>query len=99
MLDDADHFDYLVGVVVKNDAQLPDGFARLSLPAQSYAIVTCPPGEDPRDTGYTLWHEWLPDAGAVPLGADSPEFIYEHGEGYREDERNEPVEIFVPVKG
>ena len=98
MLDDADNFDYLVGVVVQDDVALPEGFARLSLPAQSYAIVTCPPGEDPRDTVYTLWHEWFPNARAVPLGADAPEFIYEHAESYREAERNEPVEIFVPVR-
>ena len=98
MLDDADYFDYLVGVVVSEDAELPEGFSSLRLPAQSYAIVTCPAGGDPRDTVYTLWHEWLPEAGAVPVGADAPEFIYEHAEGYREEERNERVEIFVPVR-
>jgi hypothetical protein len=33
----------------------------------------------------------------VHPGGDTPEFIYEHGEEYREEERNGPLEVLIPV--
>ena len=97
MFDNADHFDYLVGVEISDDTELPEGFTSLALPAQLYATVPCHPGGEPRDTVYTLWHEWLPASGAVHPDADFPEFIYEHDQNYREEEKNGTVDIYIPV--
>ena len=93
------HFDYLVGVEVGGDASLPDGCTARTLPAQPYVVVANRLDDDPRDTTYTLWNEWLPTSGLVHPGGDAPEFLYEHGEQYREDLRNGPLDIYVPVTG
>ena len=42
--------------------------------------------------------EWLPASGAVHLEADAPQFIYEHDQNYREEEKNGTVDIYIPVK-
>lgn len=92
-------FEYLVSVEVYENATLPEGFTTLSLPAQPYAIVANRLADSPRDTVFTLWHEWLPTSGHAHPGGDLPEFIYEHGEDYVEDERNGPLDVYVPVAG
>jgi AraC family transcriptional regulator len=92
------YFEYVVGVEVVGDASLPDGFTSLTLPAQRYIIVANRLDDSPRDTVFTLWHEWLPHVEVAHAGGDAPEFIYEHGEEYDENERPGPLDIYVPVK-
>lgn len=77
------YFDYLVGVEVSDDAVLPTDYTTLVLPAQPYVIVANRLDDSPRDTAYTLWHEWLPTSESAHPGGDVAEFIYEHGEEYR----------------
>lgn len=89
--DRVDGFDYLVGVEVDGDATLPDGFTPLALPAQAYVVVANGEGDDPRDTIYTLWHEWLPTT-VHTVALDQPQFIYERG-----NEDGGPLDIWVPV--
>jgi predicted transcriptional regulator YdeE len=92
------YFDYLVGVEIDGEATLPDGYTALALPAQPYVIVANRLEDSPRDTAYTLWYEWLSSSKATHPDGDAPEFIYQHGEDYREDERNGPLDVYVPVK-
>ena len=87
-----DGFDYLIGVAVGEGASLPDGFTTLVLPAQAYAVVPNREGDDPRDTIYTLWHEWLPTTVHTPAPGQ-PQFIYERGD---EDDGG-PLDIWVPI--
>ncbi len=88
-----DGFDYLVGVEIAtgDDVRLPDGFTTLLLPAQAYVVVANREGDDPRDTIYTLWHEWLPTT-VHSVAADQPQFIYERG-----DEEDGPLDVWIPI--
>lgn len=86
-----DGFDYLVAVEVAGGASLPTGFTTLALPAQAYLVVSNREGDDPRDTVYTLWHEWLPTT-VHAVAPDQPQFIYERG-----DEEGGPLDVWIPV--
>ena len=86
-----DGFDYLVAVEVEAGADLPEAFTILALPAQAYLIVANREGDDPRDTIYTLWHEWIPTT-VHAVAPNQPQFIYERG-----DEEDSPLDVWVPV--
>jgi predicted transcriptional regulator YdeE len=89
-------FEYLVGVEVGDERDLPDGFVTLEIPAGPYATASARPGVDPRDTVFTLWNEWLPASEATHRDNEA-EFIYARDEDYDETQRNGTVDIRIPV--
>lgn len=95
MFGDVDAFEYLAAVEVPEGARVADDFTVVRLPAQDYAKFRRLGDADPRDTIYTIWHEWLPTSGYRAAG--DPRFLYVYGEDYDlETERGE-LEVWVPV--
>lgn len=95
MFDSADAFEYFVGVEISNESQLPNAFTRLHLPTQQYATFRAPENRDPRDTIFTIWHDWLPASGYAPAGG--PQFLYLHGQGLDPNRASTVTEIWLPV--
>jgi AraC family transcriptional regulator len=94
--DGAGNFDYIAGVEVSSFDDLPEGFSRVRIPAQRYAVFSHREHISlMRATIYTIWNKWLPTSGHTH--ADAPDFeLY--------DERFDPqtgtgtVEIWLPVR-
>lgn len=93
--DDAGAAGYLCGVEVDDFTRLPEGFARLALPARRYAVFHHPGHvAEIRRVWQAIWSEGLSAAGLEPVAA--PEFE-------RYDERFDPAtggggfEIWIPV--
>ena len=94
--------DYVAGVEVSDLSQLPSEFARLSIPAQRYAIFAH--HEHVSKLGETIgaiWSKWLPGSGLEPAHdpRGTPEFFERYGEGFSPREGKGDVEVWVPVKG
>jgi AraC family transcriptional regulator len=92
-----DGFDYLCGVEVAADAEVPEDLTCVELPARRYLVFThIGHVSSLQSTVYTIWNAWLPKH-AIQVAA-APDFeLY--------DERFDPrtgegvVEIWVPVEG
>jgi AraC family transcriptional regulator len=86
-------FDYICGVEVAGDADLPEGFSRVQIEPCRYIVFTHRGHlSGIRNTTYTIWNKTLPDMGLSVL--DAPNF-----ELYLEDFSPETggVEIWLPV--
>ncbi|MFT4118928.1 GyrI-like domain-containing protein [Bradyrhizobium sp.] len=94
--DDAGNFDYIAGVEVADFSDLPNGFSRIRIPEQRYAVFThADHVASIRRTVNTIWNHWLPASGLK--AADAPNFE-------RYDEKFDPMtgnggfEIWIPVR-
>lgn len=94
--DDAGNFDYLCGVEVSDLSTVPAELSHLQIAAQRYAVFSHREHISMiRRTLNTIWKQWLPASGYVPV--DAPNFE-------RYDEKFDPVsgmggfEIWVPVR-
>jgi AraC family transcriptional regulator len=94
--DGAGNFDYIAGVEVSSFDDMPDGFSRVRIPAQRYAVFSHRDHVSRiRAAFYTIWNRWLPASNHEH--ADAPDFE-------RYDERFDPrtgtgtVEIWLPVR-
>ncbi len=93
--DDAGNFDYIAGVEVADFSDLPRAFAKVRIPAATFAVFAHPDHVSTiRRTVSTIWNHWLPASGYSI--ADAPSFE-------RYDQRFDPwtgnggFEIWVPV--
>ncbi|MBZ9757954.1 AraC family transcriptional regulator [Mesorhizobium sp. ESP6-5] len=94
--DDAGNFDYVVGVEVRDFADLPKEFQRVRVPARRYAVFTHREHISTiRRTINTIWNSWLPASGHEV--ADAPEFE-RYGPEFDAHTGNGGLEIWVPVK-
>ncbi|MER8849724.1 MULTISPECIES: AraC family transcriptional regulator [Mesorhizobium] len=94
--DDAGNFDYVVGVEVRDFADLPKEFQRVRVPARKYAAFTHREHISTiRRTINTIWNSWLPASGHEV--ADAPEFE-RYGPEFDARTGNGGLEIWVPVK-
>ncbi|ESY85624.1 AraC family transcriptional regulator [Mesorhizobium australicum] len=94
--DDAGNFDYVVGVEVRDFADLPKEFQRVRVPARKYAVFTHREHISTiRRTINTIWNSWLPASGHEV--ADAPEFE-RYGPEFDARTGNGGLEIWVPVK-
>ncbi|MBZ9904998.1 AraC family transcriptional regulator [Mesorhizobium sp. BR115XR7A] len=94
--DDAGNFDYVVGVEVRDFADLPKEFQRVRVPARKYAVFTHREHISTiRRTINTIWNSWLPASGHEV--ADAPEFE-RYGPEFDAHTGNGGLEIWVPVK-
>jgi AraC family transcriptional regulator len=93
--DDAGNFDYIAGVEVADFSDLPRAFARIRIPAATFAVFSHTEHiSSIRRTVSTIWNHWLPSSGYTV--ADAPNFE-------RYDARFDPLtghgglEIWVPI--
>ncbi|MBZ9974792.1 AraC family transcriptional regulator [Mesorhizobium sp. BR-1-1-10] len=94
--DDAGNFDYVVGVEVRDFADLPKEFQRVRVPARKYAVFTHREHISTiRRTINTIWNSRLPASGHEI--ADAPEFE-RYGPEFDAHTGNGGLEIWVPVK-
>lgn len=96
-VDDQGRFSYVAGLETRQDAGIPKGMERISIPAGRYAVFTHKSHiSEIGNTVYTIWNKSLPDLGLNHRMA--PDFE-------RYDSRFDPktgrgdVEIWIPVVG
>ncbi len=94
--DDAGNTDYICGVEVSDFGRVPKEFARVRIPAQRYAVFH----QDDhistiRRTWFTIWNQWLPEAGHKP--AEGPEFE-RYGEEFNPETGAGGFEIWIPIQ-
>lgn len=90
-------FDYLAGVEVSDDKQLPAALSSIQIPAHRYAVFAHPKHVSSlAATIDKIWREWVPDAG-LPIDDQAPcferytaEFNPQTGMG--------GMEIWIPLK-
>ncbi|MGK5067323.1 Right origin-binding protein [compost metagenome] len=94
--DDAGNFDYLCAMPVADFSRAPDGWMRLRIAPQRYAVFRHRGHISTiRATWHTVWNTWLPESGLEV--ADAPDFE-------RYDHHFDPVsgtggvEIWLPLK-
>jgi AraC family transcriptional regulator len=95
-------FDYLTGPEVSGFSRLPDEFARMSIPAQRYAIF---PHRDHvsklKNTIDTIVKTWMPTATAILAAPcrDEAWMIEYYGEDFDPQTGMGTMEVWFPVKG
>jgi AraC family transcriptional regulator len=95
--DDAGNFDYIAGVEVGDFSDLPEGFSRLRLARQRYAVFTYRDHiSTVRRTVNAIWSKWLPESGHEV--ADAPDFE-RYGESFDPSSGMGGLEIWIPLKG
>lgn len=90
-------FDYIAGVEVSDDKQLPPSLRSIHIPAQRYAVFVHPKQVSSLATTIDkIWREWVPDAG-LPIDSEAPcferytaEFNPQTGMG--------GMEVWIPLK-
>ncbi len=93
---DANGFDYISAVEVREFSDLDPDFTRLRIPAQRYAVFRHRDHISTiRNTMRAIWNEWLPQSGhevadAPTLERYGPEFDPQTGSG--------GLEIWIPIK-
>ena len=95
-VDDEGSMDYLCGVEVRNFASLPNGFTRLRLPPQRYAVFHHRSHIAAiRATWNAIWNDWLPNSGHE--AADAP--LFERYDASFDSRTGEGgVELWVPLQ-
>ncbi len=94
--DDEGNFDYMAGVEVTTDNNLPDGMDAVTVPPGRYIVFTHS-GDiaDFRKTAYTVWHKGLADADVTHRPA--PDFeLYDHR--FDASTGRGDVEYWVPIE-
>jgi AraC family transcriptional regulator len=95
--DNESNFDYLCGVEVSSDSDLPKGLKSLSIPKQRYAVFThVGHVAGVRATFAAIWNKGIPDAGIQV--ADAPNFE-RYGPEFNPMTGLGGFEIWVPIQG
>ncbi|MDA4634384.1 GyrI-like domain-containing protein, partial [Escherichia coli] len=94
--DDAQNFDYIAGTEVADFSDIPQEFARLRIPAQTYLVFSHRDHISTiRSTIMTIWGKWLPESGHAL--ADAPNFE-RYGPEFDPRTGNGGMEIWIPIK-
>ncbi|QND53154.1 AraC family transcriptional regulator [Phyllobacterium sp. 628] len=94
--DDANNFDYIAGAEVKDFSDIPDEFARIRIPAQTYLVFSHRKHISTiRSTIMTIWGKWLPESGHVLV--DAPNFE-RYGPEFDPRTGNGGMEIWIPIQ-
>jgi AraC family transcriptional regulator len=93
--------DYTAGVEVHEFGKLPPDFARLTIPANRYAVFAF--GEHVSQLANfidEILRGWLPASGLAPQHASlgTPVFFERYGEGFDPEAGKDDVELWVPVR-
>ncbi|UFZ03836.1 AraC family transcriptional regulator [Bradyrhizobium ontarionense] len=93
--DDAGNFDYIAGVEVADFSDLPRAFARIRIPAATFAVFSHAEHISMiRRTVSTIWNHWLPSSGYTV--ADAPNFE-RYDRCFDPLTGNGGLEIWVPI--
>jgi len=91
-----DGFDYLSGVDLQTEIEVPEGMISLTLPAQTYAVFWHPDHvATVRETCDAIWTEWLPSSGVTVVAAPWFEF---YGEQFDPSTGCGGLEVWIPVR-
>lgn len=89
-------FDYLSGVEVQSESDLPAGFTHVRIPAQRYAIFTHKQHVSTiAATIDSVWTKWLPESGFQP--AESPAFE-RYSVAFNPQTGMGGMELWIPLK-
>jgi AraC family transcriptional regulator len=94
-------FDYFCGAEVSEAAVLGSEFARVSLPAQRYAIFAHHEHVSKiRETCEAIWRQWFPASGhELARPADgAPDFFERYGEGFDPKTGTGDIEVWIPIQ-
>lgn len=87
-------FDYMAGVEVDNDKDLPADMVAWEIPSQTYAVYPCTMSTIP-EAYHHLYGTWFANSGY--RRAPGPEFEYYPAE-FNPDDPNSRLAIYVPVE-
>ena len=93
--------DYLCGAEVAGGTGVPDGFSRVTIPVQRYAVFPHRGHvSELRNTLEMIWRKWLPSSGrqAVQPSAGAPAFFERYGEQFDPKAGMGDVEVWVPIQ-
>lgn len=94
--DDAGNMDYLCGVEVSDFSALPEGFSRMRIPEQKYAVFFHAGHISAiRGTWNAIWSKWLPESGQQLV--DAP-FFERYGASFDTQTGNGGVELWIAVR-
>lgn len=89
-------FDYIAGAEVSSFGELPEDFARLTVPEQNYAVFEHRGHVTSIKQSYdAIWRDWLPKSGREPAMGVTLERMDERFDGAT---GNGVVEIWVPLR-
>jgi len=91
--DETNAFDYVAGVEVRPDAEIPEDMHTVDVPEQTYAIFTCTLDEL-GETIDGIYQEWLPESQYARVA--SPEFEHYDPE-FDASDANSTLELYLPV--
>ena len=94
-------FEYLAGVEVTKISDLPEGWSRVNVPAQRYAVFTHPGHVSQiRATIEAVGTQWLPVSkqrpAKIPTGA--PNFFERYGQAFDRVTMSGDTEIWFPIE-
>ena len=94
-------FEYLAGVEVTKAADLPEGWSRVNVPAQRYAVFTHPGHvSEIRATIEAVGTQWLPVSKHRPakIPAGAPNFFERYGPAFDPVTMSGDTEIWFPIE-
>ncbi len=94
-------FEYLAGVEVTEASNLPEGWSRVNVPAQRYAIFTHPGHVSQiRATIEAVGTQWLPVSKYRPakIPARAPNFFERYGPAFDPVAMSGDTEIWFPIE-
>ncbi len=92
--------DYMTGIEVKGDSDLPPEFSRLRMPAQRYAVFSHHYDVSKlQQTVESIWKEWYPASGHRIADSDPalPNFFERYGEDFNPETLSGGIEVWVPL--
>ncbi len=86
--------DYLAGIGIESEVEVPEGMIMWEVPAQKYAMVSAPLSKLPEI--FKTFENWFPQSGyrRVP---GAPEFEL-YGEQFHKENGKGPIKYFIPVE-
>jgi len=94
-------FEYLAGVEVTQASDLPEGWSRVNVPAQRYAVFTHPGHvSEIRATIEAVGNQWLPVSKHRPakIPAGAPNFFERYGPAFDPVTMSGDTEIWFPIE-
>jgi AraC family transcriptional regulator len=93
-------FVYVIGMVVPEGTEAPEGMVYMSFPEQEYAVFTTPKSDDQsftpsiQSTWNVIFTEWFPQSGYEHAGTVEFELYDERCHG----SENKEMDIYIPLK-
>ncbi|MGC4047902.1 MAG: GyrI-like domain-containing protein [Armatimonas sp.] len=89
----SNEFDYVAGIASEPDAEIPEGYVRWEVPAQSYAVFSTPIAKI-QDAYHYIHSTWMPTSGKTH--GMGPELEH-YGPDFDEDP-SMPLTIWIPIQ-